>query len=348
MFRELAFTPKNSSILPQLITVPPCSTIPPYVKKIEFQGVEPLFKPNYTTSHLLSHFSSTVTHLRLRDITFDDFQCLLDIICAFPHLQSLKLNHVFWGKSEGSRGMDGATRLLPKSVTSLELKHTDLQDFASWLLSHPSLPVVPHMDIGPFEQKDIPYAGKYMSLIGPAITRLSYCFATVEFQHMCLFKLISKLMPLPENKPIIPVAPDLSGSPTPASQYKLCFGLPICEHLASFINLRYLRIDGFMDITSPGNTTATYWAPRILASVKSPGLEHLLFGVVLSRAGDMDRCNVKWGYFDFVLSHESYSGLRKVEFEVKGRAQLDSVADLIALRLPQVSELGLLHFSKAE
>lgn len=342
LFRELAFTPKNAFVLPELITAPPCSTIPPHVREIEFQDVGHLFKSDYTNSHFLCHFSSTVTHLRLRDITFDNFQCVVDIICSFPYLQCLQLNHVYWGKSKDVQGRNNISRLLPLSVTRLELKNTDLQQFTSWLLSHPNLPAIPHIDIGPFEQKDIPCAGKYMSLIGPAITRLSYFFATVEIEHMCLFNIFPHLKL--QDKPM---APDLSGTPTPASQYKLCFGLHICEHLATFINLRYLRIDGFMDATSPGNTTATYWAPRILASIKSYCLEHILLGLTLSRAGDVDRYNVNWAYFDFVLSHKSYSDLRIVEFEVAGRAQLDSVANLLALRLPEVSGLGILHFSKA-
>ncbi|PPQ86321.1 hypothetical protein CVT25_005623 [Psilocybe cyanescens] len=339
LFRELVFTPQNAFVLPALITALPCSTIPPYVRQVEFQGVGHLFGSDYANSQLLCHFPSTITHLHLRDITFDDFHCVLDVICAFPYLQSLVLDHVYWGKSGDTRG--GICRMLPLSVVHLHLKHINLQQFTSWLLLHQKVPTVSRIEIGPLEERDVLSAGKYLSLIGPTIKHLSYSFGTCENGHICLFELF------PELKSQETLEPDLSETTTPALHYKKCFGLSACIHLSTFTSLQYLRIDGFLDITSPHSSTATFWAPRLVASIKSYDLSHIVLGLNLSRAGDLDMYNVNWNYFDFVFSDDMYSRLRKLEFEVEGRAQLDSVASLLAHRLPTVSSRGILRFSKA-
>ncbi|KDR82391.1 hypothetical protein GALMADRAFT_151529 [Galerina marginata CBS 339.88] len=336
LFRKLIFTRNNAAQLSTFITGPPRSAIPPYVRRIEFHGAEFLFGPE---SHFLGHFSSKVTHLHFRDIVFGSLLALLDVVCKFPVLQSLGLVNVKWAIPDPLDQKKIQRRALPLSMVHMQLYHIPFRSFMIWLMSHAKFPTVPSLEIGPLEEPDIPYTGSYMASIGSNLQYLSFSFGFGENGHICSYELLRKM---DQEKP----EPDSSSISPIAYHYWKVFGISACDRLACFTSLRTLRIDGFLDSSAIHQSTALFWAPRLLASIRSYNIRSIILGLKLSRAGELDAYNVNWEFLDVTLMSDAYANLRSVEFEVDGRVNIDGVAGLLEARLPKVASRGLLRFLK--
>jgi hypothetical protein len=120
-----------------------------------------------------------------------------------------------------------------------------------------------------------------------------------------------------------------------------------CHSLATLVSLRSLHIDSFVDSTALHQSTATYWAPRALASINSHSIQRVVLGIKLSTAGELDSYALKWDFFDEVFASEMYTNLRTVEFEIVGRVNLDGISSLISCKLPLAAKRGLLRFYKS-
>jgi hypothetical protein len=348
IFRTLAVTSKTLALMGAFITETFRCTIPPYVRRIEFQGIHSSSSPQGPTGFgPLSHFTSTLTHLHLHQASFNNFLELLDLICSFRSLQSIGLDHIdYLKKTTTDQGVAVRKRVLPPFVDSLRIRDTPLRAFLSWIISHPVPPKVTTLDMGPIEEDDVHYVGRLMSLLGPDLQHLSFAFGFGKIGHICTYETMIKnsLQADPHYQWKPHERPE---HPTIKDRYWEVFHMPPCQHLGKLVSLRSLHIDSFVDGTHFHQSAATFWSPRFLVSINSHSIQRIVFGIRLSKAGELDSHAVKWDFFDEVFASEAYPNLRTVEFDIGGRVNLDGLSNLIACKLPLAAKRGLLRFSKA-
>lgn len=340
LFHRLIFDSEDADTLASLIIGPPRSSIPHYNKKLEFIGCTTLFE-NGLIPTLLPLFFSTTTHIKLADIVLDNFSGLLDILCAFPCLQSVALERVHWdGPDPGLHDR----QWLPPTISHLRLKHIDLTQFVTWLLSHPTLPMPTRFELGPVEEHHVPCVGQYLQLVGPVVKHLEFLFGYGENGHICSHDLNELLRELEKNN----ARPDESSLSPGGRLYWSYYGLSSCDRFSAFSALETLRIDSFINVSASHQSAATFWTPRILSSVRSQQCRLISLGLAVPRAGDLDQFNVKWDFLDKVLTTSSYPNLQCVEFEVCGRVSIDGVASLLSNRLPLLANRKLLEFRRSK
>jgi hypothetical protein len=242
------------------------------------------------------------------------------------------------------QGVAVKERVLPTFVNSFRIRDTPLRAFLSWVVSHPIPPKITTLDMGPIEEDDVHYAGALLSLLGPDIQHLSLAFGFGKIGHICTYETMIKnaLQADPDRKP-----PERPASPTIKDRYWEVFHMTACQHLASLVSLRSLHIDSFVNSTQFDQSTATFWSPRFLASISSYSIQRVVFGIRLARAGELDSHSLRWDFLDEVFASEAYTNLRAVEFDIRGRVNLDGLSDLIMCKLPVAAKRGLLRFSKA-
>ncbi|KDR68770.1 hypothetical protein GALMADRAFT_78235 [Galerina marginata CBS 339.88] len=331
IFRKLVVTLKNVSFVVSSADYF-LFTISPFVKRLEFRNLN-FYSGWASATNLFPHFLPTLTHLHLCDITFNTFLDVTHTICAFPHLQSVEVVRVHWDSNaiHARKGDAVQYPVLPPFVHRIRWRDTPLHELLHWLLSHDKLPIVPHLDIGPVRERDVSSAGRYLFQVGPHLRHItfSFCFGTY---HDCA------LLSDPERR-----------GDSLALRYKEVFGISTCHHIALFTELRSLKIDDFVDCNSLScnQRTPAFCAPRVLASVRSPKLTRLILGINLAKVGALDKHDVNWEFLDETFASRPYETLEVIEFEVKGRVNVEGLKELISSRLPYAAGRGLLKFHKA-
>ncbi|KAF9553319.1 hypothetical protein CPC08DRAFT_235376 [Agrocybe pediades] len=340
-FRTLSFNAINAVILTSLIIQPSVPTIIPYVKRLEFQEAH-LFFMKISPMSFLHRFSGTLTQIHISNTFLDSFGSLINIICTFPLLHSIFLEHVAWNGSCSTNQARLVNRWLSNSVTQLRLKHTPLSQITVWLQLHSTLPTplrLTDLDIGPIEEHEVPLVGRFFLVAGPSVENISLSFGLSEtgYMHICAYE------------PSLPKGKVGTKSANASEFYSATYGVPACSYMAAFTALNTLRIDGFLDSSATEQTTALFWTPRILASAKSPNVSRIVLQVKTDSTGDLDRPSVcvKWDFIDQVLMTEAYAHLQSLEFEIVGRVDLDSMGSLIMRRLPMLARRGVLRFYKS-
>ena len=135
LFRRVILTPENIDPFTLLFIDSP-STIRSHVRRLELKRIDCMA----ITRVKISNFASTLTHLHLRDMTFNAFIDILDIICSFPHLQSVSLDQLTVETNSSEKSAHIKTKVLPSSVNSVRCRDsTFLRPFVSWLRSEERL-----------------------------------------------------------------------------------------------------------------------------------------------------------------------------------------------------------------
>ena len=233
----------------------------------------------------ISNFASTLIHLHLREMTFNAFIDILDIICSFPRLQSVALDQLTVETNSSEKSARIKTKVLPSSVNSVRCRDsTFLRTFVSWLLHHQSLPKISDFDVGPAGEDSIPEIGKYLASVGPAMKRFSFFFEFGYSTRACaLQRQISIEAPLTTGH-----LPSLKAFPM-AERFKELFGVDACRHLETLTGLQSFQLDNFIhfeDCTVEGGDLVG--GLRVIASIKSLELREVILGVSLRRAGELD------------------------------------------------------------
>ncbi|CAA7269058.1 unnamed protein product [Cyclocybe aegerita] len=340
LFRTLSLTPKKLQHLLEVIDATLFPAILPYVRRVHVSSDAHTPAPNVLA--LFAKSTPMLTHLHLHSLFFINFLDLLDLICLFPYLQSLVLEQVCWeAGGSGKNRAEIQSRVLPPFVDHLRLRNTPLRELFTWIVLHPKLPKVSRLDVGPIEEYDTPYVGKYMFQIGSCFEHMSFSFGFGEKGHICATDFIDK-MRAASARPHY----QRPAKVTMADRFWEVFGIDPCEGMSTFTSLRTLRIDNLVNDTYAHQSTALFWAPRVISSVRSSNLAHIVFTIHISRTGVLDKYDVNWEYFDEVFASEYYTRLRSVHFEIGGRVNVESVASLISSRLPRAASRGILSFQK--
>ena len=328
LFRHVILTPKNIVPFKFLITDSP-STIHAHIRKLELRRID------FSNRRVISYFSSTLTHLHLRDMTFNTFIDILDIICSFPRLQSVALDGITVETSSVGRSTCIKNKVLPSFVNSVRYRGGCLRTFLSWLLHHTNVPKIPHLYIGPIDQGNIFEVGKYVSFVGPALRHLSFSFDIGHStHHSCAFQ--DPLTTEPEDMKVSSIA----------RRYRKIYGFNVCPNIGTLTGLRSLHFDNFIHFEDHAQNSALVWSPRILASSRAVDLQEVILGVSLRKAGELDGFNIRWDFFDemFASMDEPYENLVSLKFEITGTVNMDGIASLIRSRLPCCDRRGLLRF----
>ncbi|PPR07275.1 hypothetical protein CVT26_012436 [Gymnopilus dilepis] len=338
LFRKLVFTASSPSRLSALFSNDSILPIPTWaVKEVEYRDAP---SPTFLVKQLLYRFSSCLAKLHLHDVIFEAFSCVVDMICAFPTLKTLWLRNVSWTRQIRKECIDMQKKGLPHSLTDFRLHGINFRVFFIWILAHPSLPYISDLDFGPLDEEAIPYAGRYMLVVGPHVKHLSLSFGFSETWHLCIQDLLSEneqeMAKYRVERPLDSIA----------YNYGKKYGIAPCDNLAAFNNLQSLRINEFLDSSSINHSTATFWAPRLLASIQPRRLEHIIFCLNLSSVGELDNVVIDWDFIDLALTSGLYASLRCLLFEVGGQVNLDGLANLVMSRLPMTRSRGILRFSR--
>jgi hypothetical protein len=335
LFRQVILTPKNINPFTYLI-IDSRSTVHSHVRNLELRRI------NYLNRWIISNFTPTLTHLHMRDITFNAFADILDIICSFPYLQSVTLDESTVESSSVEKSARIQDKVLPPFVNSVRCRggRRCLRAFLMWLLHHNIVPKLSSLDVGPIEEESNFEVGKYLASVGPAINHLSISFDFSHNSPICAH----------HDPPILLTSeyakPNVSSI---AERYKALFGLDICHSLGSLTGLQSLRLNNFIHFEDHTRASSLIWAPRMVASIRAMELREVILGISLRRAGELDKFNIHWDYFDEVFSSimdGPYSNLDSVKFVINGTVNMDGIAGLIRSRLPGCEKRGLLQFCR--
>ena len=337
LFRQVILIPKNIDPFISLI-IDSRSTVHSHVRNLELRRI------NYLNRWIVSNFTSTLTHLHMRDMTFNAFADILDIICSFPYLQSVALDE----STVDSSAVDESriqNKVLPSFVNSVRCRggRRCLRAFLLWLLHHNNVPKLSSLDVGPIEEESTFEVGKYLAFVGPAINHLSISFDFAHNSHICALQ-------LKYHDPQILLTSERAKSKSSiAERYKALFGLDICPNLGSLTGLQSLRLNNFIHFEDHIRASSLIWAPRIVASIRAMELREVILGISLRRAGELDKFNIHWKFFDEAFSSimdRPYSNFVSVKFEINGTVNMDGIAGLVRSRLPGCDGRGLLQFCR--
>jgi len=331
LFRHVILTPKNIASFKLLIADSP-STVHSHIRKLELVRIDCLNR------QVISNFTSTLTHLHLRDMAFNAFIDILDIICSFSYLRSVALDGITVETSSIGKSAHIQNKVLPSSVNSVRYRGGHLRTFLSWLLHHTNVPKIARLYIGPIDQGNIFEVGKYLRSVGPALRHLSVSFDIGHnTHHSCTFQNHdSQTMLTTEHLEVSSIA----------RHYRKIFGFNVCPNIGALTGLHSLHLDSFIHFEDHAQNSALIWGPRILASTSAVNLQEVILGVSLRKAGDLDGFNIRWDFFDemFASMGELYGNLVSVKFEITGTVNMDGIASLIRSRLPCCEKRGLLRF----
>ena len=328
LFRHVILTPKNIVPFKLLITDSP-STVHAHIRRLELRRI------NCSNRQVISNFASTLTHLHLRDMSFNSFIDILDIICSFSCLQSVAFDGITVETSSVEKSARIQTKVLPSSVNSVRYRGKCLREFLSWLLHHTKVPKIARLCIGPIDRGNMYEVGKYLFSVGSALINVSLSFDIDQStHHSCAFP--TPLTTEPEDMKLFPSA----------RRYRTIFGFNVCSNIGALTGLRSLHFDNFIHFEDHAQNSALVWAPRILASSRAVNLQEVILGVSLRKAGELDGFNIRWDFLDemFTSMDEPYENLVSLKFEITGTVNMDGIASLIRLRLPCCEKRGLLRF----
>ena len=340
LFRRVILTPNNIDPFKYLI-IDSRSTVHPHVRDVELRRIDCLNR------WIISNFTPTLTHLHMRDMTFNAFADILDIICSFPCLQSVALDELTVESSSVKKSTLIKNKVLPSSVNSVRCRGGwgCLRPFMLWLLNHNNVPKFANFDVGPVGEETTFEVGKYMAFAGPAIIHLSLSF---NFGHN-----YTHLPALQYHDPQILLQTAVNAEtrvvPSIAERYKAFFGLDACPYLRSLSGLQSLRLNDFIHFEDHIQVSSLVWASKIVASIEAEELREVILGVSLRRAGELDKFNIHWHFLDEAFSSimdSPYSSLVSIKFEINGTVNIDGIAGLVRSRLPGCEKRGLLQFRR--
>ena len=334
LFRHVILTSKNVVPFTFLITDSP-STVHSHIKKLELRKIDCL----NLNRRVISNFTSTLTHLLLRDMSFNSFIDILDIICLFPCLQSIALEGLTVVETSSvEKSPRIHNKVLPSSVNSVRYRGEFLRTFLLWLLRHTNVPKITDLDVGPIQQECIFEVGRFLVFNGRVVKHISFTFAFSDDTHICFQDNYTEALLTTEH----------TNASSIARRYKALFGLEICPNLAALTGLQSLRLDNFIHFEDRNQDSALFWAPRLLASIKAVELHEVILCVSLGKAGELDKFNIRWDFLDEMFNSMDgpYANLVSLKFEITGTVKMDGIASLIRSRLPGCEKRGLLQFCR--
>lgn len=360
LFQVVALNHQNVDSFTSLI-ISSLSTIPPHVKHLQLvpehidrqwlrrlvpflevltsvtilrlENVDWISLPQTSRANLLSNFRLTLTCLHLRDIVFETFGKVVDIICEFPLLRSVDLESVDWGDCKSM-----VVKCFPPLVTKLRLQACPLRKFLSWLLTLRPIPIIDDLDVGPIDESDILEVARYLVFLGHKLHTLKLSFRCEENGRGC-----------PDN---VVFDTDTSETPTPpdsknnssfliSAEFRKRVGGGTCSSVSQLTRLRSIHIKDFVQASSGA---ATHRGVRTFVSIRSFGLQEVIMEVTLGKVAELDVHTIDWSFLDRVFATPIYANVRMVKFRVRGAVKRDALAALLSSRLPRCVERGILHF----
>ncbi|KAF8158516.1 hypothetical protein B0H34DRAFT_462542 [Crassisporium funariophilum] len=340
-FERVNLTPTNLSSFLALINLS-SSSIPAYVRRLEIRSFRCKIFDSFSSTQLLASLGCTITSLHLRDVVFDSFLDVLNFICSFSRLGSLTLDQVTWGNFNQAKSNAAIhSKILPHTVDHLRLHDIPLRQFIGWLNSHTKVPKVSHLDVGPLRAESTPFTGTYLVSLNSDLKHVALAFGIGNKGHICA-RQAGGWRHLTEHTEHGTITP-----PSNEERFMTHYGVEACSIVGSLTGLYSLQINDYIHHEDYQQSTASFWGPRAIASIRAPQLRHIILGISLRRVGELDKFRVCWEFLDVVFtSSMDYPLLTSIEFQISGRVDVEGLASLISLRLPACAKRGLLFFRK--
>ncbi|KAF9523924.1 hypothetical protein CPB83DRAFT_649439 [Crepidotus variabilis] len=328
LYRTLIICPKNrSQIHQQLLSSGLLSLLKRFVVR-DIHALHENIYPPHPGATLLNKFASILTEFHLYNVTFDSFVDLACVVSALQLLRVLIFDGVAWTKTLPWDKSFAQACSFPPLVVDLQFRSCIVNPFSIWLVSQPQLVHLSRLEMALTTDLDVISAGDCLYHLGPHIIHLHITFpprSDVSSPAQAPRECISR-----------------SGFHSNGDLQSV-FGFNPCISFSTLRRLRQVHIHNFIDSSFAYQSAAEVMAPILLVSIPVPSMRGFVFYLQLRRAGELDIFSIKWDFFDEALTGDIYSNVESVEFVVAGRANVDGVASLLAMRLPRVAEKGILR-----
>jgi hypothetical protein len=165
----------------------------PSVKELDIDTFSWDYLDPDSQTNFLTCFS-TIETLAIRGLYVASILSVIQIICAFPLLQSLSLCNVGWNFTDES--LDAINKLSPPPhLRTLGLSECYKRDILDWLI-HESEPRVESLSLGTIFSADVQSISNYLRRDGPFIEHLSFGFSDMDAGGDAGMYLISSRMVL--------------------------------------------------------------------------------------------------------------------------------------------------------
>ncbi|KAF9038231.1 hypothetical protein BJ165DRAFT_1501348 [Panaeolus papilionaceus] len=274
------------------------------------------------------HFSANLLHLSISQTTAPSFQHLIQALLPLRSLRSLTLDQFHFDNKTSSSSNTGCANPppTPPLVDTLILRHTDAHHFFTCINASNAFDHLTDLHVDVMKETDFPALGKYLLPRRSQIEKLS-------FRYTCNYDMHSFQVCNQDNDARSPIQ----------TLYRKYYGFSISPTLKQLSRLQQIRIENYLDCRQDVQSTALFWAPRVLASLSSHFTQHVVLTLHLDRAGQLDQYDVNWRFLDEIFNSETYVNLKNITFQSCGRADLSGLYDLLAARLPRSTDRRLLE-----
>jgi len=344
LFRTINLTPllAQEDWLSVFVNMP--LNIGDHVREIMVKNARWVSHSSATRVLLLSHFATSVTSLKLSNLTISDFAHFANIVSTLKGLQLLSMQHIGFEHNQLDFSEPIApNRSFPPSLTSLYLYYVDLGLLFDWIHAHSVVPKLSKAYIGPMESHWKARIFRYLlSPLPDWIVELAFLFPeTVPAGHYSLYCDAA----VPKDCPAPPPTAHLKSIIT---RHQARYGVPLYLNGLAFAgNLRSLRIHKFFNGRNRESNVCTVWAARLLVNVKKGFRGRLVLDVEANSAMEIDVAEIDWEFLEDVLSDEIFSEVEAVVFLVLTDIEPSKLESLISLKMPRSYTRGILRFEEA-
>ncbi|KAF9534803.1 hypothetical protein CPB83DRAFT_879111 [Crepidotus variabilis] len=334
----------------------------------------------HTQSQFISYFPTTVQKLAIGPaVAFEDLVGATRLINQFSSLKALSMKDVQWSRVRAK--IDSNSRHstvhnktlqsnpnyttfpfypLPADCRSLHFTQCDLSDLSDWLHAHKPFPNVPKLHLEDAKLPELTHLRAIYINASPVVEELWLSFDVTAGpigDFNCAIEVVYERES--RGKDLVPRLR------IPKQVMERVKGYCPEDRINYFLpSLVKLRFDNFVYFSSKDRSCGVFYALHALTFLacrkNCTPLRQVICGIMLHRAGDLDRHVIDWPLLDIALLQladfarvggEEYrvdgseTGFRII-FEIGGGANVEAVTALIQVKLPQSHIESIVEFKE--
>ena len=344
LFRSINLTPllAQKDWLSVFVNMP--LNIGDHVREIIVKNARWVAESSRTRVLLLSHFATSVTSLKLSNLTISDFADFTNIVSILKRLRVLSMQHVgFEYNTLDLSEPIPPNRSFPSALTSVYLYHIDLGLLFGWLMAHTVVPKLSQAYFGPLECAWKVKAHQYLTSTASNLSETGFLFGeaiNTPYANYCS-DTNQKGNPVPVPTP----SPDLQRL---MDEYQARYGIPLHRSGDGFgENIRTLRIHRFFHGKSQGSSSRAVWAARVLVNLNEDFRGRVVLDVEVPSVREINGLEIDWEFLENLFLVDTFSNIEAVVFLVLTNISVSKLESLIALKMPRSYARGILRFEEA-
>lgn len=338
LFRSINLTPllARKDWLSVFVNMP--LNIGDHVRDIIVKNANLVAESSRTRVLLLSHFTASVTSLRLSNLMIPDFADFTNIVSILKGLQVLFMQHVeFEHNTLDLSDTIPPNRSCPPALQSIYLYHIDLGLVFGWFLAHTVVPKLSKTYFGPLHSPWKAKGHQYLYETATHLSEIGFLFGdSAESPYSNYYGVF--------NQKTTPTHPDLQRF---MDGYYARYGIRVQKSGAGFgDNVRVIRIHKFFHRNN-GSVIRSLWATRVLVNAKEGFCGRVVLDVEAPSVREINSFEVDWEFLEETLLAEIFTNIEAVVFLVLTNISVSKLESLIALKMPKSYSRGILRFEEA-